>query len=656
MIAILMGVMLMLIVVVTVWQLARSFQSPTAFIIAGFFFVWADVVLIGFALSALHTLNSALAWIGGAALGLIVTTLLCKSLQPATALNVVRIAEIALTEWRAIFSYQKVILNLLVAAAAIVIAINFAMAVAVAPSCWDTLTYHLPRVAYYLQFGSLDYFPANYSYQNAHAKDGSLLLIFAFLGSGRHENAMQLVQFVAWCIGAVVVYGLVRKAASSRFTSVVCGLLFLLLTECVMEASTSQNDLLVAVCGGAAAFFVLELRESKQIWLAGLPVGLGLGTKISFLPLLASLFVIVFVIPGPRIERIRRIFLLLVGIFACIVLFSLPAGYAASFRRFGNPIGPPTMIALDSNANRSVSESIKMGGMNLVRFGFDFFSLDGLPKAEPILTLQRWMRAGPIALAKHTIGTQIEQSDDPNLPSFKLERLPKADEDSSYWGPFGFLLIWPSVLLVTYRCVGTRTEAVLAGAAIAFMCAFAVMHPYDPSVGRLLLGAAPFACAATGSTIAAGCCARYLRYWITAVVVIGSFAAVCAAAFRSGRPVLAFREGPSIFALDRLSQMTVRHPAYRQAVQKFDAIIPRDATVAVLLPGDSYEFPLFGKGFTRRLLPAVIEWRERRTLPVPAQYVLFSNEILAPEQTDISLGQDWYLRVKKHEKDIVYVP
>jgi hypothetical protein len=128
------------------------------------------------------------------------------------------------------------------------------------------------------------------------------------------------------------------------------------------------------------------------------------------------------------------------------------------------------------------------------------------------------------------------------------------------------------------------------------------------------------------------------------VFAIGSFAAVSAVLFCSGRPVFSSKETTSIFTLDRLSQMTVRHKGYRPAIQSFDALTPRDATVAVLLPGDSYEFPLFGKGLTRRLLPARTEWSERRTFPEAAQYVLFSNEILSQEQTDIPLGRDWYLR------------
>lgn len=648
MIETLMGVLLVLMLVATAWRLAGSFQSTPTFVIAGFFFAWAEVVLIGFALSALHLLNSTFAWVCGTALGLILAKLSCQLLPPASRPNVVRLTGIALEEWRTISSWQKLVLGLLAGAAVIVITTNFAMGVAVAPSCWDTLTYHLPRVAYFLQFGSLDYFPANYVYQTAHAKDGSLLLIFAFIGAGRHEKAMQFVQFVGWCVGAVAVYGLARTAGSSRFASVVCGLLFMLLTECVLEASTCQNDLLVAVCGAGAAYLILGLRYSKHIWLAGLPMGLGLGTKVSFLPLFVSLFVIViFAVPGPRIQRAQRIFVLLMGVLGFIFLLSLPAGYVANLRRFGNPVGTPEMIATDSNASRSAFEVIKIGGINLVRIGFNFFSLDGFPRAEPFLSIQRWMRAGPIAFAGATVGSQLQETDNPNLPAFKLERVPRADEDSSYWGPFGFLFIWPSVFLVACRCVGTPMEAVLARAAIAFVCVFAAVHPYDPSIGRLLLGAAPFACAATGSTITAGCGTRYLRYWIIVVVAIGGFAGVCAALFRSGRPVFPIRETPSIFALDRLTQMTVRRPAYRQAIRTFDAITPRDATVAVLLPEDSYEFPLFGEGLTRLLLPATAEWRQRRTFPEAAQYVLFSNEILTPEETDVPLGQDWYLRREK---------
>src|SRR3982751_2335020 len=119
------------------------------------------------------------------------------------------------------------------------------------------------------------------------------------------------------------------------------------------------------------------------------------------------------------------------------------------------------MIALDSNANRSITEVVEIGGLDLVRIGFDFFSLDGVPRTKPFLAVQRWMRAAPTALADRLIGPRLQTPETPNTPPFKLKRNPIAHEDGSYWGPFGFLLIWPTVLLVLCRRIGTRTEAVL---------------------------------------------------------------------------------------------------------------------------------------------------------------------------------------------------
>ena len=209
--AILLGLLLIVIIGATACRLACLFRSATSFIIAGFFFAWTEIVLVGFALSALHLLNSIWAWIISAIIGIALTGLSSVFLPSAVLPSIQRIARIAVEEWRAISFWQRLVLGVLAAAAVIVSAVNFAMAVAVAPYCWDTLTYHLPRVAYFLQFGSLDYFPANYVYQNAHAKDGSLLLIFSLLSFGRHENSMPLVQFVAWWVTAISVYGLARN-------------------------------------------------------------------------------------------------------------------------------------------------------------------------------------------------------------------------------------------------------------------------------------------------------------------------------------------------------------------------------------------------------------------------------------------------------------
>jgi hypothetical protein len=81
---------------------------------------------------------------------------------------------------------------------------------------------------------------------------------------------MPLVQFVAWWVAAISVYGLARNGGNRRFESIICGFLFMLLTECVMEAPTCQNDLINECIfqetgklqsGGRVALCLLQFRE-----------------------------------------------------------------------------------------------------------------------------------------------------------------------------------------------------------------------------------------------------------------------------------------------------------------------------------------------------------------------------------------------------------
>jgi hypothetical protein len=125
--AILLGLLLIVIIGATARRLACLFRSPASFIIAGFFFAWAEIVLVGFALSALHLLNSIGAWIISAVIGLALTGLSSVFLPPVAAPNIQRIARIALEEWRAILFWQKLVLGVFAATTVIVSAVNFAM-------------------------------------------------------------------------------------------------------------------------------------------------------------------------------------------------------------------------------------------------------------------------------------------------------------------------------------------------------------------------------------------------------------------------------------------------------------------------------------------------------------------------------------------------
>lgn len=84
--------------------------------------------------------------------------------------------------------------------------------------------------------------------------------------------------------------------------------------------------------------------------------------------------------------------------------------------------------------------------------------------------------------------------------------------------------------------------------------------------------------------------------------------------------------------------------SYEDAVRRFDAIVPADAVVAVLLEPASFEYPLFGRGLTRRLIPINSFRSGRQPVPSDAEYLVFGSGLEPPRSGDVHLGSDWYLR------------
>ena len=65
-----------------------------------------------------------------------------------------------------------------------------------------------------------------------------------------------------------------------------------------------------------------------------------------------------------------------------------------------------------------------------------------------------------------------------------------------------------------------------------------------------------------------------------------------------------------------------------------------------------YEYPLFGDGLTRRILPINSFQNGLKPIPKSAQYMLFSSDVISPQDSDVFLGHDrlagdLYLRTLK---------
>ena len=161
--------------------------------------------------------------------------------------------------------------------------VNLGIVLFVAPGEWDSMCKHLARMAYYLQQGHMRAFGANYWGQEVYPKNATLLLVYTYLVSQSNENLLQLVQFCSYWVAAGVVYGISRRAGYSREGSLFATFVFALLVEPLMQAVTTQNDLLLASYVGIAIYALLSFRVTQQsrylVW-TGVSIGFALGVKV----------------------------------------------------------------------------------------------------------------------------------------------------------------------------------------------------------------------------------------------------------------------------------------------------------------------------------------------------------------------------------------
>lgn len=603
----------------------------------------------GYSLSALQAIHRLDAWTmaGGVALtaALILTAPSAASLRDAPQLlrdALVAVWHSARRGYAGLTTFERRALMPCLVTVAILWLVNLDLVVNTAPHNWDSMTYHLARMAYYLQEGSLANYGANYWAQVTHPKNATVWLIFTYLASGRNENLTQIVQFAAYSVAVASVYGIARRMGCRRYASLFAAAVFALLTENLMQAITTQNDMLLTAFAGCAVYGVMAFRERRQrryLALAGLAIGIALGIKSSALlvmPCIAIVALYALWNPAMRRRLPGDVGALTAASLAGVALFALPAGYIENWQVYGHPIGPAYVRQLHAFEGASPGYMLEHGVNNLLRFGFEFLSLDGMPAFGDVYAAQQALRDWPRQLTL-ALGFDLEMTEATRAP-FSYAKPPYAHEDMSYWGVFGFGLVLPLVTLALAGVIRAPAARVLAAGFALFALAQAFSGPYDPWRGRYFTIAGIFA-----TPVVAVWLGRP-HHWLakallTAIVMLGCFSGLSAVLGRMNSMP------EEVYRMDRVAQLTRNRRAYTEPVCRFEQLVPPDATVAVFFGEDMFEYPLFGEGLTRRLIPVNPFGLEPRPIPPDADFLIYSAHLYADRQAgDVHLGEDWYLR------------
>jgi hypothetical protein len=451
------------------------------------------------------------------------------------------------------------------------------------PNNWDSMHYHLGRVAAWHAQGSLGYIPTHNGIENAYPQNAELLVLWTVVFLGRDLLAA-LPQLLAGLATAASVYVVARRLQQGPRASALAALLFPTLTIVALESMTTQNDLVEA--SFVAAAVALGLGQGRvTAALAGVALGLAAGTKLSFLYAIAPLAAIgLLALPRRRLAGVAA---------AAIAGFLLLGAYAyvQNLVETGRPQGRAAQV-------ESMPPAITVTGTvsSVLRTTYRLIDLSGFH--------------APTRLTEHVAGAAKRVFEGlgipPNPPEsttrgtfeFTYDVNAASSEDSSAFGPLGFLLLVPLSLGVLAAWALRRTDRVLGAFALAlplYVVSLALGTRWNLYVDRFLV---------TPAALTLPLAPVVFRRSALLRVAVGALAVAALAvalAYDASKPTGLGGTTP-VWSLSRPAVQSIRWPELRPVLEAVAARVPANARLGVDLAPLDWEYPLWGARLERRLV------------------------------------------------------
>lgn len=560
-------------------------------------------------------------------------------------------------EWfRDLSPYFKFLFTALLVTFVGIAVVNFRLVLYTVPNEWDSMTGHLTRVMYYIQRGTMRHFGGTNWNIDTYPKSICTIQIFSYLMTGRSENALKIIHFLSYWMGVLAAGGVTYRITQNFTAGLFAALVYGLLPNVLIQAVTTETDSVLASYVGCLLYYLFTYHftaRRRYLYLAGLMFGIAFGHKITLALMLPSLFVVFLGTVAFNTRSLKhagyRFLHLALGGLLGILLFTVPTGYIDNIREFGHPIGPPTATrhqsierAGDLNTWEGRKNLLRQGSRNAARYATEFVSLDGLREHPLGDRLNDALRAPIIRLEKR-LNLGLEETTEFTINPFRYE---KQFFGIPYWGVFGFAMLWPLLFIGLFRREPDWLYPLLTVAVLLHFAALAYSAPFDQWKGRYFQSTTQFAMPVVGLLFAVrrfsllNPKAWLLRAWVGLVVVLGCLSAIGTVVYNPRYRPFPINGQKSAFQTTRIEQQTLFRPDITAAYEKFNQLVPQNATVALADINDDFEYPLFGPKLTRKLIPINPFERGLQPIPKEADYLFFAASVIKPQPGDIRLGTD----------------
>ena len=204
---------------------------------------------------------------------------------------------------------------------------TFVIALISPPNNWDSMTYHMSRVQYWIQNKGIQFFTTNNPRQNAYAPFSEFFILHFQILSGSDLFA-NLVQWLSLIISLTTVSLICKEFELNQRLQLISAVFICSLPIVLLQASSTQNDIVASTFILLFYYYQIILVKKysiSSIFFAGLSLGLGILTKgTSYILLFAIGITYLTYLVYFKIWDIKNIILRYGIIFSIGLLINLP--------------------------------------------------------------------------------------------------------------------------------------------------------------------------------------------------------------------------------------------------------------------------------------------------------------------------------------------
>lgn len=207
------------------------------------------------------------------------------------------------------------------------------------PNQGDVMSYHLPRIVFWLQNRSVEFFPTDDGRQ-LHQPPGAeyaVMQFHALFGGDRFDG---MIQWFGYALSAVIASLVAQRMGAGRRAQILAAVFCLTMPHSITQATNGKNDCVVACLLAALVYYLLAFKDAPSLGkMLGIGASLGLallakGTAYFFAPPL----LLALALTWPKKSWLKALRYAPAGI---ALALTLNAGqWTRNYQLSGSPVGP----------------------------------------------------------------------------------------------------------------------------------------------------------------------------------------------------------------------------------------------------------------------------------------------------------------------------